>query len=289
MKILIFGASGKIGNAVFQHLSNQYDVYGTYCKNKPNNIDDNKLRKYDIADYNHLYNMLNNDKPDLIISSLTGDFDNQLKTHECIAKYLYETSGRCIFISSANVFDGSPIISHNESETPYSISQYGKYKYSCEQMLLKSLERNCLIIRLPRTLSCEDIKKELQQIKNGKQVFSNLFMSYTSVNNVTNAVMYCININKSGIVHLSSNDFVSNDKFVKLLLSHTNEDISYVSATLTIEHYCNLLGCDNPALLHKNIDGIFNLSLNSVDIEISSKFDISCDTVISSLVNDIFL
>jgi len=217
-KILILGGSGSIGSAIYNCLSNHHDVYGTYNENKPDNIDDSRFKKFSINNLTGLDSILYEIKPDLIISSLTGNFDQQLIVHKRIASFLNETNGRCVFISTANVFDGSPNDSKTEDDTPYPISAYGKFKYSCEKLLQNELKEKCLIVRLPRTLTHKDIENEVKQIEKNGSVFNNLYTSYNTAKNVVNAIKFCIEENKSGVLHLSSNDSMLQDDFVESLL-----------------------------------------------------------------------
>lgn len=283
MKILILGASGTIGNAIYQCLSNQYDVYGTYNKNKPDNIDNKYLHKYDITDYIVLDYILNKVKPNLIISSLTGNFERQLKAHKRIAEQLKKSSGSCIFLSTSNVFDGSPNASHTELDIPYPISPYGKYKYSCEQLLQINLKNKCLIVRLPRTLSPETALNEIQYVQKGQPVYANLYKSFNTANNVAKTLKFCIETNKYGIIHLTSSNNISDHGFMELLLSHYKKNIPLTVNSFTIESYCNALGCDNPALIRCGNDGNFYLSLKSIDSDLSASFNVTCESVIASL------
>ncbi len=283
MKILVLGASGTIGNAVYQRLSGKHDVCGTYNKRRPANIEEKHLYKYDCADCVALDNILNNVNPDLVISSLTGNFEHQLVAHKHIAEYLKKSSGRCIFLSSANVFDGTPDTAHVESDIPYPISQYGKFKYSCEQLIQSHLENQSLIIRLPRTLSSEDALNEVQQIENGQPIFANLYMSYNTVSNVAKAILPCIETNIYGILHLTSDDFISVDEYMKMLFLKYNKNPSYTASLLTAESYCSLLGCNDPALLRYNKDGNFYLTLKSINTDLFSNFSLSCENVVVSL------
>ena len=285
MRILILGASGSIGGEIYNRLSNIYDVYGTFYENKPGGVDDNRFIKYSIADLACLEKILDEVKPDLVISSLTGIFDQQLIVHNQIATLLKETSGRCVYISSANVFDGSPDGSKSETDKPYSISEYGEFKHACEQLLQGKLDAKCLIVRLPRTLTAQSIDSETERIKQGKPIFDNLYMSYNTAYNVAAAIEFCIEKNKSGIVHLSSDDFISQVDFIDTILEAKNMNLSYIIESLTIEAYCQLLGFDNPALLQHNIDGRFYLSLQSNDNEMSTRFNISSKTAVSSVIN----
>ena len=283
VKILILGASGTVGSALYKCLSDQYDVYGTYNKNKPDDACTWNVYKYDIADFLVLESILNDVKPDLIISSLTGNFEHQLNVHRHIAEYLKESLGRCIFLSTANVFDGSPDSSHTEADTPYPISQYGKYKYSCEQLLLDYLDNRLLIVRLPRTLSSKDAIIEVQQVENGQPVYANLYKSYNTAVNVAKAIQFCIEANRYGIVHLTSNDIISASEFMELLLSHYEKNLTYAKDFFTTESYCHALGCDDPALVRNSDDGNFYLTLSSINTDLVTNFGISCKSIIHSL------
>ena len=219
----------------------------------------------------------------MVISSLTGSFEHQLNAHRRIAEYVKESSGRCIFLSTANVFDGSPDASHTELDIPYPISQYGKYKYACEQLLQSYLGDQLLIVRLPRTLSSKSALKGLQQVENGQPVYANLYMSYNATGYVTKAVQFCIEAHKCGIAHLTSVDGMFDHEYTKLLLSHYHKNLPYTIDSFTVESYCNALGCDDPALIRCSNDGNFYLSLKSVDSDLLAKFSLSCENVIASL------
>ena len=78
--ILILGASGFIGNVLYKELLSYFDVYGTYCHNT--DFRDNQVfYQYDVTN-DALYSILDNVRPNFIISALRGDFQAQLKAHE---------------------------------------------------------------------------------------------------------------------------------------------------------------------------------------------------------------
>ena len=78
-KILIFGGSGSLGQAIFKELNPFFDVYCTYYSQKK--FKKNKRYFYfDIS--NEFDELLNIIKPNLIISSLKGDFNSQITFHE---------------------------------------------------------------------------------------------------------------------------------------------------------------------------------------------------------------
>jgi len=281
VKILILGASGTVGGVLCNVLSNEYETYGTYNKKKPDNANEKYWLKYDIADKGLTDDMLGTVKPDIVISSLTGNFENQLHAHERMIKYLKQHSGFCIFLSTANVFDGSPDGCHSEADSPYPFSDYGKYKVKCEEMIKSLDEDKNLIVRLPKILAKHKTADTIQHVKSGHPIYSNLYMNLNTDENVASAVQYCIDINKSGILHLTSHDDMSVDECFKLLLKQNNESIDYEPEILIVEKYCSIFNREDVSALRVSGDNNFYLTLKSIDTDISMKFGLSCHDAIS--------
>jgi len=277
MKILILGASGTVGRALHKTLSTKYEVYGTFNQNKPEDVDDKYWLKYDIADAGLTDDILSAVKPDIVISSLTGNYKNQFLVHKRVAKHLKQYSGFCIFLSTANVFDGSPDRCHSEDDPPYPFSDYGKFKQSCEELLLQSLgEDNCLIVRLPKILAKREISNMIQQVKNGQPIYSNLYMSLNTDENVASAIQYCIDSRKSGTLHLTSYDYMSVDEYIGLLFEQSDENIKYDAKKLTVDEYCAIFNREDASVLRLSGDANFYVALKSIDVDVATRFGLSC-------------
>ena len=281
MKILILGASGEVGKPIFRLLSEKYDVYGTFNKNKPADICEEKLYQFDISDCNGFSNILEYINPDLVISSLTGDFTKQMETHRVLEVFLRENDKRVIFISTANVFDGDVRGGHSEALSPYPISSYGQFKQSCEELLLSGLGAKCLIVRLPKILSKLTAEK---WFKAQEKVYENLYFSFNTADNVAKAIYYCVDTGKSGILHLTSKDSISIEDSLKLFLTKKGIQANYKTEQLTIESYSEIFSFDSPELLRHNSDNRFDLSLVCTDNEILSRFTLTCEEYIHSVL-----
>jgi len=282
MKILIFGASGTVGNPLFNTLAEKYEVYGTFNKNRPANATDGRWYKYDMTTATPISVLLETVKPDLIISSLTGDFEQQLAAHKEMAAYL-QTHGQMIFISTANVFDGDVKGRHSESSVPYPISSYGKFKQTCENLLQTTLGNRCLIIRLPKIMDKATAEKWLTQAETGNPpIYENLYLSFNTAKNVADTISYCVDIGKTGLLHLTSNDDISIDECMQLLLTQKNKTAAYIPQRLTTESYCNLLGCKDTSLLRHNGDDNFRLSMVRTDAAVA-QFNITCRETLGHL------
>ncbi|MCL2839459.1 MAG: sugar nucleotide-binding protein [Defluviitaleaceae bacterium] len=265
-RILILGASGTIGHAIFKCASSKYECWGTYNKNKPLDLDSKRIIQWDIKDVILLKQILADVSPDIIISSLTGDFEMQLSAHQCIADYIQTMDTRMIFISTANVFDGAIDKPHTELDTPYPVSAYGKFKLACEKLLQSALGERCLIIRIPKIMT----PSVADNLIFGKPVYRNLYISFNTPQNVAEAIIQCIHIGKHGVIHLSSNDFIS----VDMACTHMGKN-GYVSEDLTLSSYATMMNCEITAL-QVSIDGNFYLVLQSTD-DMSKNFAISCE------------
>jgi dTDP-4-dehydrorhamnose reductase len=217
----------------------------------------------------------------MVVSSLTGDFLQQSAAHKVMADYVKENNARMIFISTANVFDGAVSGSHSEQATPYPISQYGDFKKSTEEMLLWILGKNCLVARLPKIIEKNHAEDYITHIKKGNSIYSNLFFNYNTPENVANALKFCIEKNKHGIVHLVSRDYISEAKRAAKTLKKAGLNLDYQTIEFTPESFCSLLNCNDITKLRQSTDGNFYLTMTCTDKEILSRFNISCEEALS--------
>jgi len=281
MKILILGASGTVGNPLFHTLKceTDYEIHGTFHKNKPTDAVSNHWHEYNTADNTRLKSILKSINPDIIISSLNANFEEQLDAH----KHIQETKAHIIFISTANVFDGDIRGGHTEDKATYPISNYGKFKETCEAMFPKGL-----IIRLPKILDAATVEKWTHDALTGQSpIYSNLYMSLNTPQNVADAIKFCIDTGKMGTLHLTSTDSISIDCAVRQMLAHKGIPANYTPAELSIQSYCNLLGCHNPEQLRHNNDNTFRLGLTSKNRDIISRFQISCAEAVATALGPI--
>lgn len=94
--------------------------------------------------------LLQKTEPEWIISSLRGEFADQLAFHRQLAKEMKKLpNSRLCYISTANVFDKDGERPHYEEDEPEAESEYGRFKTECESMLMQELGERCMILRLP--------------------------------------------------------------------------------------------------------------------------------------------
>lgn len=219
-KILIFGASGFIGNAIYKELCSYFNTFGTYCTNNTELEKNQHFLQYKVEE-DDVFEILESIKPSVIISALRGDFSAQVIAHHHIAEYALKHNSKIIFLSSANVFDAYSKFPSYESDKTLSNSVYGHFKIKIENLLLR-LPINSAILRLPMVFGPQSTRiKEIKTLiaeKEPIEVFPNLIMNVTTDSRLTQQIHYIINQNKTGVFHLGSKDLVHHDDFIKEII-----------------------------------------------------------------------
>lgn len=217
-KILILGASGFIGNAIYKELRSYFDTYGTYNSARRSFENNQQFYKYDLEE-DDVVQLLEKLRPQLIISSLRGNFSKQIQAHQHLIEYVSRSDCKLMFISSANVFDAYSKYPSYENDKTLSESIYGRLKIKIENMLLRLPQSKATILRLPMVFGNNSprIKKIKTSILNNEaiEVFPNLIMNVTFVDKLTQQIHYLINQDKSGTFHLGSTDLVHHEEFIK--------------------------------------------------------------------------
>ncbi|MCM4157393.1 sugar nucleotide-binding protein [Gramella sp. AN32] len=233
-KILILGGSGFIGNALYKEL---LPYFNTHCSFRtPNDFfeENHQFHQFDMETEN-IDILLQNLKPDIIISATRGNFDAQVNLHFSIIRYLVNFKSKLIFISSANVFDAFTNYPSYEYDKTLSMSVYGRFKIKIENALLRLPNHMYNIVRLPMVFGKNSPRvKEIRgflDVNEAMEVFPNVVINTTEIQKVTQQIHYIINRNKQGVFHLGSKDLIHQKDFI--------EDI------------CEGLGYENP--LFKNV------------------------------------
>lgn len=217
IRILILGASGFIGNAIYKELCSYFRTFGTYNTNNKEYERNQHFFQYNIEE-DDIFEILNVIKPTIVISALRGNFSAQIIAHQHIAEYLLQTKSKLIFLSSANVFDAYSKYPSYEYDKTLSNSIYGHFKIKIENMLLRLPKMKVVILRLPMVFGAfsprVDELKLLIKENLPIEVFPNLVINVTSDNKLTQQIHYLINRNKYGVFHLGSSDLIHHDEFI---------------------------------------------------------------------------
>ena len=220
-RILILGASGYIGNAIYKELGPYFRTFGTY-RTPLKAFENNQQFFHYNVEQDDVYEILEASKPSIIISALRGDFNAQVIAHQHIAEYIIASGCKIIFLSSANVFDAYSKYPSYEVDKTLSHSVYGHFKIKIENLLLRLPKKQVAIVRLPMVFGpgsprIQEFKKAIEE-NEPVEVFPNLIMNVMLDKKLTQQIHYIINRNKHGVFHLGSTDLVHHDEFIKEIL-----------------------------------------------------------------------
>lgn len=220
--VLILGASGTVGAAVFRQLSccGDMKVFGTYFSSAQENTP--SMIRFSAEFPEDICSVLEQVRPDIVISSLRGDFEKQLITHEITAKYLMDNNGKLLYLSTANVFDGSFDRPHYESDTRISCSDYGQFKIRCEDMLRDIMGEGAAVLRLPFVWGRNSprLRAVKEGCKAGKlEVYTEFSCNHAADLQIADFIEWIIREDKCGIFHVGTTDVTDYPHFIEQLIA----------------------------------------------------------------------
>ncbi|MDF2856838.1 MAG: dTDP-4-dehydrorhamnose reductase [Neobacillus sp.] len=221
-KVLILGASGLVGRALINELKADFDLYGTFSSSPLTSLSEGKSFRLEVQQIEIMRQLIGSIKPDIVISFLRGNFDDQLQFHKELALELRNSQSRLYFFSTTNVFDGDFTKPHTETDTPISESDYGKFKIECEKMLKEILDDRAMIIRIPAIWgkSSPRWNRVLETINENKRIelYSNLVYSNLLDVQLARQLRYIIENTLKGTFHLTSEDLINEGQFFEEMI-----------------------------------------------------------------------
>jgi len=217
--ILILGASGTVGTAVFQMLSRRKElhVFGTCFS--AGRQESPSMRRFALG--MELLPLLRQVRPDVIVSALRGDFGEQLSAHETAADYLKEHGGKMIFLSTVNVFDGGMDRPHYEEDTREPVSAYGRFKLQCEDLLRDRLDRQAAVLRLPFVWGKNSPRMEAVRAgcAAGQLEVHAIQSNHAADLQIAELVEWIIREDRSGTFHVGTSDIIGYEPFMERLIA----------------------------------------------------------------------
>lgn len=213
-KVLVIGGSGFVGNAVAEALRKDHQIITTAG---------HKETKADYcltaADTELLIQILERENPEIVVSSIRGEFKEQMSFHSMLADWLARKDKRLLYISTANVFDGDMSRPWTENDTPIPKSDYGVFKRDCELMLSNVLGNRLIIFR-PSTVWDYDcprtrLLKEHSRSGEAHGTIANHIVNVAYAKQIGEYAKYVLVHDLSGIFHIGTTDMADYFDFEK--------------------------------------------------------------------------
>lgn len=217
-KALLIGGTGLVGRSIKDNLSQDYHVIITAGHHEVKNGYQLQAENTDF-----LLQILAKEEPEIVISSIRGDFQAQFRFHEVLSDWMKGKNKRLLFISTANVFDGDLSQPWTEEAQSNPESDYGKYKSDCEAMLTEKLPGQLIIFRIPSVWApdCPRIQMLREYSASGKPMvtYPNDHVNVTLADQVGAYAKYVLKNDLNGIFHVGSMDTVDYYEFQKMVCS----------------------------------------------------------------------
>lgn len=223
-KVLLIGGNSLVGQSIVSGLDDNYQIISTAGHHAPEN--GYQLR---VEEPDKLVEILNYENPEIVISSIRGNFQSQMSFHKSLANWLAREKKRLLYLSTANVFDGNLSRPWAEDDMPMPESDYGSFKWNCETMLEKILENQLIIFRLAFVWSadCPRVQK-LKLYSRNKEPYRthpNYRINVTPAKQIGNYAKYVLENNLRGIFHVGTSDTVNYFSFEKMVCEALEIDL----------------------------------------------------------------
>jgi len=214
-RILVIGASGFIGEAIYKELCSYFRTFGTYRTDNYSFDKNQHYFQYNVEE-DDIFEILEIVKPTIIISSYEND---KTLSHSMYGHFKIKIENMLLRLHKRQI----------------AILRL--------PMVFGALS--------PRIQEIKAFAKEGVPI----EIFPNLIMNVTTDTKVTQQIHYIINRNKSGVFHLGSIDLVHHDDFIKeiiVTLGITNAKYKQVFTTNN-DRYLAVLPKENKLPKHLQI------------------------------------
>lgn len=228
MKILIIGASGLVGNALYHQFKIKgHDVIGTYNRYK---ID--PFISFDITNDREVEKTIKEISPDVILNPAAYAYVDGCEENPdlCrrinvggvsnVIKTIQGTKTKFVFFSTDYIFDGEngP---YKEEDTPNPINLYGKLKLEMEEYIKSHLDRY-LIIRTANVFGWEKqgknfVVKLIHNLKKGQEmeIVNDQKGNPTYAPQLSEAIYILLSEEKQGIYHVAGKSVIDRYSFSK--------------------------------------------------------------------------
>lgn len=215
-KILLLGVTGLVGQAMAETLGEAYRILPAAGHRAPEGG-----CRLPAEEPERLPEVLDREDPEIVISTIRGDYGAQMRFHEALADWLAGKDKRLLYVSTANVFDGDFSRPWTEADPPRPESEYGIFKANCEKLLEEKLGERLIIFRLPSVWNpdCPRVRALEAHSRNGEphHTIRGDMVNVTLARQVGDYAKYVLDHDLRGIFHVGTADLVDYFAFEQMV------------------------------------------------------------------------
>lgn len=242
-KLLVVGASGLLGSKILELGSQEYEVYGTYVKNKRQ-----ELIQLDATNRKRVFEIIERLSPALVVDSHGLNNVDYAETHheelwavnvegsKNIAEASQKVGSKYIFVSSDYVFSGKKEL-YTETDKPDPVNYLGRGKWALEA-LLEVLGVDYIVARTSglygkgsSTGKKSFVQFVIENLRNGVKtdVIADQYSSPTLVDDVADSLFSLVASNQQGIFNIVGDDCITKYDFARHICKEFKLDASLIS------------------------------------------------------------
>lgn len=245
MKVLVIGGSGLLGKKLRDiFIENNYDVYSTYYRTHPSNIERNY--QLDITQKKDVDTVIIKIKPDVVVhaAALTNvdeceknqDMADAINTQgtKNIAETVKKIGSKFMYISTDYVFDGEKGL-YTEQDEVNPINYYGVTKLKGEEVV-KNIVDDCIIVRTSVIFGLSNKKNFVTWILDNLQrqrrirIVNDQYVSPTLNTDLSEQLVALLKNDAQGVFHTAGGERINRYAFSQIVADVFHLDKTLIQA-----------------------------------------------------------
>jgi dTDP-4-dehydrorhamnose reductase len=249
-KILIIGATGLLGSRLMEIGKGNYEMHGTYLREKPKG---SSLHKMDVTKREEAFLVLEEVKPDCVVDTAAITAVDYCETHpeeawlvnvdgtKNVAEACKRAGAKMMFLSTDYVFDGRKL-GYSEKDKPRPLNYYAKTKLISEHVL-DALDVNYIVARTAVLYGIGGSGKEsfvawvIDKLKKKEKIriVSDQHNNPTYADNLAEILLALYRKDANGLFHVTGADCLSRYEFAMRIADTFGLDGRLISSVTTPE------------------------------------------------------